>query len=334
MNTEFRTKSKKRIHALITASGSPLSQSVHKALQQSKLPLDITLSDISDMAAGFYIFENSPTAILPMVSEPQYFDAVTRLVDERQIDVVFPMLSVEHQFFHKHQDYFKKRGVAIVSSAEEAYRLCNDKLDSMTYLRDAGITCPDTVLGEPGAKLNEFVSRNKFPLLIKPIAGASSNDVYVIKDRVRLDAMLSAFPAGHFVVQEFLPSKEEYTVGVYVSRERDFIDTLVLQRELKFGLSYRGKVIENDAVSEYCKSVCLKLGTSYSANVQLKIEKGTPYVFEINPRLSSTTSVRAHFGFNEPEMILTELFADIRSYTYQKTTGRFTRFWQEAYLPS
>ena len=39
-------------------------------------------------------------------------------------------------------------------------------------------------------------------------------------------------------------------------------------------------------------------------NIQLKNRKNEPVPFEFNPRFSGTTSIRSHFGFNEPEMYI------------------------------
>ena len=42
-----------------------------------------------------------------------------------------------------------------------------------------------------------------------------------------------------------------------------------------------------------------------SFNIQLRIRnKKEPVPFEINPRFSGTTSIRAHYGFNEPKMYI------------------------------
>ena len=48
-----------------------------------------------------------------------------------------------------------------------------------------------------------------------------------------------------------------------------------------------------------------------SLNVQLMLTKKGPVPFELNARFSGTTAIRAHFGFNEPEMTL-------RAYYYQE----------------
>jgi carbamoyl-phosphate synthase large subunit len=41
-----------------------------------------------------------------------------------------------------------------------------------------------------------------------------------------------------------------------------------------------------------------------SLNLQLRVHDGEIYVFEIHPRFSGTTPIRAGAGFNEPDVLL------------------------------
>jgi carbamoyl-phosphate synthase large subunit len=44
------------------------------------------------------------------------------------------------------------------------------------------------------------------------------------------------------------------------------------------------------------------LGAEGPTNFQFRIANGKPMLLEINPRISSATSIRAAFGFNEAAM--------------------------------
>lgn len=323
----------RKFNVLVMAAGSPLGQSIYKALTQSTLSLNLYRADISEMAAGFYLNDNAATnIILPLVKSDKYFDKFKKVIRKFNIEVIFPIISVEHDFFATHIDYFKSRDIKVITPEKSLYDLCNDKFLSMTYLKDKGIKTPDTELCEDNGRIDSFLMRNNFPVVMKPRYGASSHNVFVVEDRKHLLAIADAFPQNYFVAQEFLPTDEEYTVGVYISKDHSFKKSFIINRELKFGLSYKGEVVVNKQISDYCLTICSTLGMSYSTNVQLKMIGGEPCAFEINPRLSSTTAVRAHFGFNEPEMVMWELFYDISEFKCQARTGKFMRYWEEVYI--
>lgn len=319
------------VNVLVLAVGAPLGQSIIKALQISKMTLRIHAADISDLAAGLH-FPGVFPVILPLVRDPSYIARLTAYIHEHHIQAIFPVIAPEHEFFARHSAYFQNMGVAILSCDAAVYRLCNDKYESMIHLRSLGVDAPDTGLCRDDDEVDQFLARNTFPVFVKPRSGASSADIFKVANREQLFGILRVFPRDYFVVQAFLDDPRDFTAGVYVSRDRSVRSTLLIERELKFGLSYRGTIFEDEGLADYCLRVAEAISSCYSINVQFKIVGGRPYAYEINPRLSSTTSVRAHFGFNEPDMILHELQGRLGDYVLTKRCGRFTRYWQEHYL--
>ena len=322
------------INALVLAVGSPLGQSICKALRLSRFHVVVIPADCDEMSAGLYLDRNGPKVVLPPVLSPDYFSELVRVLKEYHIHVIFPVIGPEFKFFHDHADYFNKENIRIASVDKDVLDRCNDKYEGMRYLRQAGISVPDTVLCVPGPALDDYLARAHFPLFMKPRNGASGRDVYLVRDLEQLVALRKAFPAGYFVVQAYLGDGDEYTVGVYIAKNGSFRSAVVMKRQLKFGLSYKGEVVEEPSISHYCIDLCEKMGLYYASNVQLKLVKGAPRAFEINPRFSSTTSVRAAFGFNEPEMMLYDLFDNLDCYEHSVSTGRFLRYWEEIYLDS
>lgn len=320
-----------KINVLIMAVGSPLGQSIIKAVQLSKCVNNIYAADISELAAGLY-FDNVQPVILPMVKEKDYFDVLTNFVEENDIKIIFPTIAVEHEFFAKHAAYFHERKVEVVSCDALVFKICNDKYESMKFLKQNSIAAPFTILGREYKAIEEFITRYGFPVVIKPRNGASSNDVFIVNSRDRLVALLGAYPEGYFVVQQYLDDQKDYTAGVYVSPSADFSDVIIFERNLKFGLSYSGKIISDAKLKDYCLSIAKALKSTYSINIQFKMMADQPYCYEINPRLSSTTSVRAHFGFNEPDMIIRNMIGINPLREKQPAqAGMFMRYWQEIY---
>jgi carbamoyl-phosphate synthase large subunit len=68
-------------------------------------------------------------------------------------------------------------------------------------------------------------------------------------------------------------------------------------------------------------------------NVQLRLTDRGPVPFEINARFSSTTSMRACFGYNEVEMALRCYVLGERIALPHPQRGIALRFWEELYLP-
>lgn len=260
------------IKILITALGSPLGQSIYKAVRMSPLVINIYGSDVSDLAAGLH-FPGIIKATLPRVSDSDYLEELKNLLEREKINIIFPVLALEHEILLKNKDYFQKKNIHIVSSSLEIFGICNDKYESMLYLSARGVTTPMTVLASIDEDKNLFLSKNSFPVILKPRFGASSNDVFIVNSVEKLNALIEAFQPGYFVLQQFLSEPQEYTVGVMTSNSSGKRRAFILERNLKFGLSYSGKVIINKAIENYCLGIASELDATNSINVQLKMEK-------------------------------------------------------------
>lgn len=56
--------------------------------------------------------------------------------------------------------------------------------------------------------------------------------------------------------------------------------------------------------TEQCVEIAMAIGARGPINIQCRLVNGKVKVFEINPRFSETTSIRAMVGYNEPDMLI------------------------------
>jgi len=70
----------------------------------------------------------------------------------------------------------------------------------------------------------------------------------------------------------------------------------------------QGEIGRFPSVTNQCKEIAAKLGATSAMNIQCRLVNGKVYVFEINPRFSGTTSLRAICGYNEPEILVRSHF--------------------------
>lgn len=56
-------------------------------------------------------------------------------------------------------------------------------------------------------------------------------------------------------------------------------------------------------VRSSAEEIALKMQVRGPLNIQARVEGGEPKVFEINPRFSASTAIRAAAGVNEPDLV-------------------------------
>jgi carbamoyl-phosphate synthase large subunit len=57
-------------------------------------------------------------------------------------------------------------------------------------------------------------------------------------------------------------------------------------------------------VTRQCEAIAKALGPTAPINIQCRLVDGRVIPFEINPRFSGTTSLRAMAGYNEPDVLI------------------------------
>ena len=86
----------------------------------------------------------------------------------------------------------------------------------------------------------------------------------------------------------------------------------------------------NEKIEKMLDELAIKLNLEGSINVQLRMVENTPYVFEINPRFSSTVMFRHLFGFTDLLWcIQTQLGLSITAYSPPKENATFYKGFAE-----
>jgi carbamoyl-phosphate synthase large subunit len=132
-----------------------------------------------------------------------------------------------------------------------------------------------------------------------------------------------------FIVQEYVGTPDcEYTVGVLHDMNGELVNSIAVKRIITSSLGNRLKIknksgnskfgdqlvissgISQGEIGKYvqvtkqCEEIAQKLNSKGPINIQCRFVDDKVYVFEINPRYSGTTSMRAMVGLNEPELMI------------------------------
>ena len=319
---------KAMIRVVVTGMGNPLGQNIYKALAMSSLPIKIYMLDAYPFSAGLQ-WKGQPV-VCPFVKEENYIEELATFLKREAIDIVFFGTEAEPRAIMPHLDWLQAETSTVFLLNDEAcLRVAEDKLLTAKKILNHGLASPVSADATDEMEVMEVLERTGFPVIIKPRHSSAGRDVIRVNDMEALRACLRP----DYLVQEYLlPEEEEYTVGVYRCMNGRIAAVTTIWRELNFGLTYKGILIHHEKIEDYAVRVIEALDVVGSCNVQLRLTDRGPVSFEVNPRFSSTTPIRAHFGVNETEMAIREY---ILGETLDRVTARpggVLRHWTELYL--
>lgn len=312
------------INVLITGTGGGVGQSIFKALKLSRLSLKIIATDMHPMGVGIYRGDRG--YIVPAANNLGYIDAIIKICNREKIDVVFVGSDPELPVFAENKHRIEQETEAkVVISSPEKIKIGNDKWETYLFLKSSGLKYPESVLPE---NRNELIEKTGFPVLIKPRGGSASKDVYIVKNREELEVFVKR--VNNPIIQEYLmPEDEEYTSGV-VMFEGDLLGTFTMKREIKGGNTYRGIIDSFEEVRTEVQEVAKKYNPFGPSNFQMRLTEKGPVTFEINPRFSGTTGIRAFYHFNEPEAVINYILYNKKEPMTHKN-GIVMRYMNEVY---
>ncbi|MEA3213643.1 MAG: carbamoyl-phosphate synthase large subunit [Chthoniobacter sp.] len=320
------------ITALVTGVGDTVGQALIKALRQSAVPCRVVGTDRDELSVGFQWVDQS--FLLPHCSHAdEYVRELAAICAAERVRLIFPGSESELELLARHAEALRSdTGAIVVASPPEALRVGLNKWETCRFLKRAGLNYPGFARLDAADQLEQLVGEVGFPLIAKPCRGTGARGLSLVKSWNELEALRGV--DREMIMQEYLqPDHEEYSVEVYTRKNGEQVGAISYQRrQLIAGDTYRAKVALHAAVEAEARAVVAALGASGPCNVQLRLTDRGPVTFEINPRFSGGVSMRAHFGYNEPEMALRDLVLDQPVPEPQLRQGMVLRFWEELYL--
>ena len=203
----------------------------------------------------------------------------------------------------------------------------HDKCETIKYLNSNGFNYPDSVLPK---NLDHFIAKNPFPYIVKPRFGHTSENVFLVENNSELKQAIEM--CDRPIIQEYLSNEDqEYTCGAtYLFNE--VLTIICLRRTLKNGNTQLAFSEKTSEVDEYVKTITRSIKPFGPINFQLRLTDRGPVIFEIYPRFSGTTPIRALFGVNEVEALIEKLIGTGVNDDYRKKEGVVIRYLENQYI--
>jgi carbamoyl-phosphate synthase large subunit len=320
------------ICVLVTGvGGRSVGHQILHALLQVGDKYRIVATDADAFSFGLYQVENR--YIVPRAGSPDYLAAIREIVERERIQVILPGTQPEVAILAEHRVSLADSGCLVIAGPSEVIRRCSNKRALSDWLVANGFDVPRAV---PSARWRDLVAEAGFPVVGKPTEDTGgSRHVAILKNESEVEGYLAEMDRAdtEVMIQEYVGSAEaEYTIGVLVSRGGSLIDSIALHRKLmglslgaerfiagrRYALSTgysQGTIVRHPLIQETCESLALRLGSRGPLNIQCRVAGDRVKVFEVHPRFSGTTSIRAEVGFNEPDIL-------IRNYLFGEDAGR------------
>lgn len=307
---------------LVSGASGIVGYGILRSLRQSHPDcrlIGTTVHEGSVAPAFCDIFEKAP-----MTNDAGYFAWLADLIGKYKVALAIPGIEVDVFAWNEHRTTIEQSGAVAALNNPELIRLCSDKW--LFYQHLIKSNSPYAI----PTSLEFDEASGQFPLLVKPRKGSASQGITVIEDRESLEKYLSA-PRPMMMFQPVVGSmEEEYTVSAFFDKTSKLCSFITLKRKLsQAGFTESAETAELAGVDDALLHLAGIFKPVGPTNFQFRIDEGQLKLLEINPRISSATSIRTAFGYNESAMTVELFLRDISPAQPQIRSGHAVRYTED-----
>lgn len=293
---------------LVSGASGIVGYGVLRSLRQAGQPCFLVGTSIYDdsVAPAFCdVFEQAvPT------SAPEYLDWLLATLRRHRIDLLIPGIEIDMYHWVNHIPEIRATGAFPLLNVPELIALCKDKWGFYQRLAAAGGSC--AIASSLAQDFSVLAEQFGLPFLLKPRRGfgskgivrVTSEDVF-LKHRADIGPVLLAQPiVGN--------DEEEFTTSAFCDGRGGYFACMTLRRKLsRDGFTDKAEVADSAEFVPAMDELCGLFRPLGPTNFQFRRCAEGLRLLEINPRISSSTSIRTAFGYNESAMAL-DFFLDQR----------------------
>ena len=306
----------------ISCIGSGVGQSVINSLRLSRLPFRTIGLGTNPFAYGAY--DCDAYDYTNSIYDEGFIDNLIEVCLKHEIDLVIPGLDDEAMTYARNAGKFEAAGIKAIFAGEELNSLCRDK-ERMS--NDLNKIADVFVRSYRKETLLEFIESGEvtFPFISKPRGGFASRGIEIIRCRddlanIKDDSIIQELavpvktdPNYDFYMSQIAknrnPQVAEISIQLVYSPEGRLMGRMFSYNKLSNGIPIEIVPYDSDEVwntIDQLTPTLLRMGLRGPLNIQGRFTEHGLKLFEMNPRFTGITGLRALMGFNEVEACVKE----------------------------
>ena len=314
---------KEKINIAISCVGSGIGQSIINSCNLSDLPIKTFGLDFNPLSYG--VHDCDEYVKTQSIDSENYISSIIEICLLHKIDLLFPGTDDEVHLFSKNISQFDANNIGVVVSGREILDLCRNKELANNELSKIA---PIFVKSYNIKNVKEALLKQEidFPIIAKPLSGSASMGVYIITkieelSKITENYVIQEIAKPHkndinkkyfdeLIAKKINPQVSEISIQLVANQKSEIIGKMVSANKLKNGvpveiIPFKGDEIIWSGIDKLIPAF-KKLGLRGPINIQGRITDKGLKIFEINPRFTGITGLRAKMGFNEVEACISE----------------------------
>lgn len=320
----------RQIRIYVSGVSGVVGHGIVKNLRSAYPGVRIYGSALDDFNVGAHLVDTF--AVCPRSDSGEYLTWLANFLSVNQIDYAIPGIDVDLQVWNSNREVFASQDSIPVLNSMELINVARDKFHffSSVEKHDFPHTIPTRISGNYHELCDLFGTQN---LIAKPRIGFAKKGFRQIQSESDFKEISDNTDQDLIFQPNLTTDGYEYTSSVFGNLEGGFSSIITLRRRLSpMGYSSYAEPISSDEFASIINEYCKLFKPVGPTNFQFMIMMNQIFLLEINPRFSSSTSMRAMFGYNESKMIVDFYEKGILPTQPTLRSGKVIRFIEDFYV--
>ena len=244
------------------------------------------------------VFEQAPST-----SAPEYLEWLLATLRRHRIDLLIPGIEIDMYHWVQHVPEIRATGARPLLNETGLIALCKDKWSFFQKLAQAGVAC--AIESSLDTDFAVLVKSFGLPFLLKPRRGFGSQGI--VRVSTEEEFLMHRAAIGPVLMAQPIVGNDadEFTTSAFCDGCGGYFASMTLRRKLsRNGFTDKAEVADTAEFIPAMDELCRLFRPLGPTNFQFRRCAEGPKLLEINPRVSSSTSIRTAFGYNESAMAL------------------------------
>ena len=236
--------------------------------------------------------------LAPKTNSPEYLDWLIRIISKHSVDMIIPGIEVDMSFWNKKRQEIQSTGTFVLLNNSNLISLCLDKWEFYKKLEENNFE------NKIYSTITPDYNALNYPVLLKPRCGFGSKGIVKVLHREILEKCKTEI-GKELMLQEYIQGDDsEITASAFFDSNSNINAYMMLERKLSTsGFTEKAKVVFVPEIKTCIDKLAKIFNPVGPTNFQFrKDDAGIWRLLEINPRISSSSSIRMAFGYNEAKM--------------------------------
>lgn len=284
---------------LVSGASGIVGYGILKSIRQASKNLRLVATSIHANTIANYLTNHFELA--PLSTNDDYINWLCGIIKKYNIDMIIPGIEIDVSVWNNYRTCISECGAIPLLNNSDLIKLCADK-----WLFYQELLKNNSEYAIPSSLSDDFefiVSKYKLPFLVKPRSGSASSNIKKIRNVKEFREIKEKFK-DRIMAQPLIGNDEyEYTVSGFFNENSKLLAYQQLQRKLsKDGYTQSARTVKIKNIEKILSDIALIFKPVGPTNFQFRLDEGHMKLLEINPRISSSTSIRTAFGYNETIM--------------------------------